>query len=205
MTDFMRMHEVVRVVSDGLIAASVVESEVEVHVTKAFEAEGLDRHGEVAAFHSLAVAMIRFFAGTRAGLTPEPPTALRLSFGDHDIIVRPDDVLLEPSGRRVLRRVRTGHRRSAEEDDVSAAAFVLAARQAFPDALVQLVHLADQDIYDIDLKPKPLETRRKKLSDFLADIRAGRFPTDPSPRTCPGCPAFFICACAPDGPLRKKF
>ena len=81
---------------------------------------------------------------------------------------------------------------SAEEDDVGAAAFVLAARQAFPDALVQLVHLADQEVFDIELKPKPLEARRKKLNDFLAAIRAGRFPIDPSPRTCPGCPAFFI-------------
>jgi superfamily I DNA/RNA helicase/Zn-dependent peptidase ImmA (M78 family) len=205
MTDFMRMHEAVRVVSDGLIAGTVAESEVEVHVTKAFEAEGLGRDGDVTAFHSLAIAMIRFFAGTRKGLTPEPPTALRLAFGDYDIIVQPDDVLLEPSGRRLLRRVRTGHRRSAEEDDVGAAVFVLAARQAFPDALVQLVHLADQDVFDIDLKPKPLETRRKKLNDFLADIHAGHFPTDPSPRTCPGCPAFFICACVPDGTLRKKF
>jgi superfamily I DNA/RNA helicase len=205
MTDFMRMHEAVRVVSDGLIATTIAESEIEVRVTAALETEGLGRDGDVAAFHSLAVAMIRFFAGTRAGLTPEPPMALRLSFGDHDIIVRPDDVLLESSGRRVLRRVRTGHRRSAEEDDVGAAAFVLAARQAFPDALVQLVHLADQEVFDIELKPKPLEARRKKLNDFLAAIRAGRFPIDPSPRTCPGCPAFFICACAPDGTLRKKF
>jgi superfamily I DNA/RNA helicase len=205
MTDFMRMHEAVRVVSDGLIAATIAESEIEVHVTTALKAEGLGRDGDVAAFRPLAVAMIRFFAGTRAGLTPEPPTALRLAFGDHDIIVRPDDVLLEPSGRRVLRRVRTGHRRSAEEDDVGAAAFVLAARQVFPDALVQLVHLADQEVFDIELKPKPLETRRKKLNDFLAAIRTGRFPIDPSPRTCPGCPAFFICACTPDGTLRKKF
>lgn len=205
MTDFMRMHEAVRVVSDGLIAATIAESDIEVHVTKALEAEGLGREGDVTAFHALAVAMIRFFAGTRAGLTPEPPTALRLSFGDHDIIVHPDDVLLEPSGRRLLRRIRTGHRRSAEEDDVGAAAFVLAARQAFPDALVQLVHLADQDVFDIDLKPKPLETRRKRLKDFLADIRGGRFPTKPSAWTCPGCPAFFICASAPTGTLRKKF
>ncbi len=68
--------------------------------------------------------MIRFFAKTREGLTPEPPAALRLAFGDHDIIVRPDEVLLEPGGKRVLRRVRTGHRRSDEGNDVGAAAFI---------------------------------------------------------------------------------
>lgn len=205
MTDFMRMHEAVRVVSDGLIAATIPESEIEVYVTKAFEAEGLGRDGDVAAFHSLAVAMVRFFGNIRKGLTPEPPAALRLAFGEHDIIVRPDDVLLEPSGRRVLRRLRTGHRRSGEEDDVGAAAFVLAARQAFPDALVQLVHLADEEVFSIGLSIKQLENRKRKLRNFLADIRGGRFPIKPSPRICPGCPAFFICACAPDGILRKKF
>jgi superfamily I DNA/RNA helicase len=205
MTDFMRMHEAVRVVSEGVIAATIADGDLEAYVSKAFEAQGLGSDGDAAAFHTLAVAMIRFFAGTRTGLSPEPPMALRLAFGDHDIIVRPDDVLLEPTGRRVLRRVRTGHRRSAEEDDVGAAAFVLAARQAFPDALVQLVHLADQEIFPIDLNTKQLETRRKKLGNFLGDIQAGRFPTKPSARTCPGCPAFFICACAPTGTLRKKF
>ncbi len=205
MTDFMRMHEAVREVSEAIIAATVSDAEVEVLVSKAFEVQGLDAHDQVGAFRTLAVTMIRFFASTRKGLTPEAPTALRLAFGDHDIIVRPDDVLLEPSGRRLLRRVRTGHRRSSEEDDVGAAAFVLAARQAFPDALVQLVHLADQEVFDINLKPKPLETRKKRLSDFLGDIGSGHFSTKPSSRTCPGCPAFFICARTPDGTLRKKF
>jgi superfamily I DNA/RNA helicase len=205
MTDFMRMHEAVRVVSEAVIAGTVSDGDLEILVSQAFEAQGLAAHDHAAAFRTLAVTMIRFFAGTREGLTPELPTALRLAFGDHDIIVRPDDVLLEPSGRRVLRRVRTGHRRSDEEDDVGAAAFVLAARQAFPDALVQLVHLADQEVFPIGLTPRQLENRRKKLDNFLAAIRAGHFPTDPSPRTCPGCPAFFICACVPDGTLRKKF
>lgn len=205
MTDFMRMHEAVRVVSETMIAATVSDRDLEVLVSQAFEAQGLAEHDQAAAFHSLAVTMIRFFARTREGLTPEPPVALRLAFGDHDIIVRPDDVLLESSGRRVLRRVRTGHRRSDEEDDVGAAAFVLAARQAFPDAVVQLVHLADQEVFPISLSGTQLQNRRKKLDKFLAAIRAGHFPTDPSPRTCPGCPAFFICACAPDGTLRKKF
>ncbi len=205
MTDFMRMHEAVRIVSDTVIAATVSDGDLEVLVSQAFEAQGLAEHDQAAAFHTLAVTMIRFFARTRDGLTSETPAALRLAFGDHDIIVRPDDVLLEPNGRRVLRRVRTGHRRSDEEDDVGAAAFVLAARQAFPDALVQLVHLADQEVFPIGLSAKQLETRRKKLEKFLAAIRAGRFPTNPSPRTCPGCPAFFVCACAPNGTLRKKF
>ena len=82
---------------------------------------------------------------------------------------------------------------------------MLAARQAFPDAVVELVHLADQAVRPLTLSPKKLQTRRDKLAGFLEEIRLGRFPADPSPRTCPGCPAFFICGPTPPGALPKKF
>ena len=35
------------------------------------------------------------------------------------------------------------------------------------------------------------------------DVQAGVFPLKPG-RTCPRCPAFFICGPLPDGPLKKK-
>jgi hypothetical protein len=41
--------------------------------------------------------------------------------------------------------------------------------------------------------------------EFLKNIRLGHFPTNPSTRTCPGCPAFFICGSTPMGALQKNF
>lgn len=202
LTAFMRMHDAVRVVFEGIVADGMPVEELETRVGAACKAEGLDDPGE---YQALAVMMIRFFLSTREGLTVEPPVALRLAFGDQEIIVRPDDVLVRGDGRRILRRVRTGHRRSTETDDVGAAAFLLAARQVFPDAEVELVHLADQATVPVDLTPKKLETRRTKLASFLAAIEAGNFPAKPSAWTCPGCPAFFICGPTPPGTLRKKF
>lgn len=204
-TDFMRLHEVVRSVFQAIIGGQISADDLDAQVSAACDAQGLAGHGYAAEFHALAAAMIRFFVKTREGLTAEKPVALRLDFGDQEIMVRPDEVLVRSDGRRILRQVKTGHRRSAETDDVGAAAFLLAAREAFPNAEVELVHLADQQTTPIGFTARTLDTRRTKLARFLADIRCGCFPAKPSAWTCPGCPAFFICGSTPPGTLRKKF
>jgi hypothetical protein len=205
LTDFMRMHEAVRVVFEAVVAGTLSLDNLDARIAAECDAQGLAGHGYVKGYHAFAVTMIRFYLSLRVGLTPEAPVALRLAFGDQEIIVRPDDVLVRGDGRRILRRVRTGHRRSTETEDVGAAAFLLAARQAFPDAEVELVHLADQEKVALDLSPKKLATRQAKLGTLLTEIQAGCFPANPSAWTCPGCPAFFICGATPPGTLRKKF
>jgi hypothetical protein len=149
--------------------------------------------------------MVQYFVRTRAGHKPEAPTALTLAFGEEVIIVRPDDVLIRVDGRRTLRRIQTGHKRSKEDEDVGAGAFILAARQAFPDAIVELVHLSDQTTAPIEMSARVLQSRRQKVGDFLVDIRAGRFPARTSPHRCPNCPAFFICGPTPRGVLERSF
>ena len=94
---------------------------------------------------------------------------------------------------------------SKDAEDVAAAAFVLAARQAFPDAVVELVYLSDEDVHEVALSSTKLRNREKKLAGFLADIRQGYFPAVVSARTCPGCPNYFICGPTPSGILTKKF
>ena len=108
-------------------------------------------------------------------------------------------------GVRTVRRIRTGHRRSAESKDVGAAALMLAVQQAFPGAVAELVHLSDGETHALALSDRELKGRKDKLAKFLGHIRAGRFPAEVSSRTCPNCPAFFICGQTPNGPLRKKF
>ena len=87
----------------------------------------------------------------------------------------------------------------------SAAALMLAVKQAFPGAVAELVYLSDREAYALSLSDRELKGREDKLANFLHDIRAGRFPPEISPRTCPNCPAFFICGPTPNGPLQKKF
>lgn len=206
-TAFMHLHEVVRSVVGAVIASdtSVSEQALQDHTDAALVSEGLGDHGYYAEFRDLALGMLRFFLASRDGAVAEAPVALNLNFGEEEIIVRPDEVLVRPDGVRSVRRIRTGHRRSAETKDVGAAALILAVKQAFPGTVAELVHLSDGTTYELSLSDRELKGRSEKLAKFLKAIRAGQFPADASSRTCPNCPAFFICGQTPDGPLQKKF
>ena len=202
------MHEAVRAVFKDIIAvggAPPDAAKLNTMITDACAAQGLGDHGYLPEYHALALTMIQYFLSTRSGRQTEQPTALRISFGAEEITVLPDDVLIDRDGSPTFRRVQTGHQRSTDGKDIGAAAFVMAAQQAFRNSQVELVHLADQATMTVEFNPKPLETKRKNLVDVLGAIRAGRFPPNPSTFTCPGCPAFFICGPAPAGPLQKKF
>ena len=206
-TAFMQMHEAVRTVFQAVIVGDepiTGDLDLERRVDEALNAHGLVEHGYLSEYRALALKTVSYFISIREGHTPEVPTPLYLKFGDEQIIVRPDDILVRPDGGRTLRRVRTGHYRSAESEDVGAAAFMLAARQTFPDAVFELVHLSDQKVRPLTMSPRKLQNRRDKLTGFLAAIRLGRFPANPSPRTCPGCPAFFVCGPMPPGTLPRK-
>ena len=118
--------------------------------------------------------------------------------------VSPDEVLVR-DGVRTLRRVKTGHASSQEGKGVGVAAFVLAARAAFPDAVVELVYLADAEAKPLVLSAKVLSNQQVKLGNILREIRGGNFRAKASDMTCPNCPAFFVCGAVPDGILLKAF
>lgn len=204
-TPFLQMHDAVRTLVRELVDADQPSvSGMGDQIEQAFLVNGLAEHGYASDFKSLALDMVNFFSSIREGHMAEVCMPLAVTFGDEHIVVRPDDVLVGLDGRRTFRRVRTGHKRADEESDLGAAAFVLAARQAFPDAIVELVHLSDQTVLSIDLSVKQLENRRVKLQSSLDAIRRGAFPVKSSSRVCPSCPAFFVCGPVPSGALQKN-
>ncbi len=209
MTAFMQMHDAARIVVQAIISGDSGGSprDLEARLTTAFVATGLAMHGQVEDYRALALAMVHYFLATRAGHRCEPPQAISLIVGGEEVVVTPDDVLVRRDGQRILRRVRTGHERKADLDDTAARAFAMAAAQAYPGAIVDLVYLADEAPGSavLDLSDRKLESGRQTLADTLAKIRGGRFPAKSSERTCPGCPAFFICGPTPAGSLQKKF
>lgn len=206
-TAFMQMHEAVRTVFKEIIAqgAAADLSGLENRVDVAFVAQGLSGHGYEAHYRSFALGMIRYFVTTREGHTVKSAAVLSLKFGAEEILVHPDDVLIRPDGRHAVRSVETGHRSGTGEKSVGAAAFVLAAQQAFPGAVVELVYLSDQTVEQAPLSQAELAGRHEKLTGFLSKMRAGQFPPKPSDQTCPKCPSFFICGPLPEGQLTKKF
>lgn len=184
---------------------SISEQDMQDRAEAAFASQGLSDHGYRTEFLDLAMAMLRFFLSSRAGAVATVPAAVSIIIDGEEIFVQPDEVLMRPDGVRAVRRVGTGHLRSTESKDVGAAALILAVKQAFPGAVAELVHLSDGEARALSLSDRELTGRREKLAKFLGDIRAGRFPADVSPFTCPNCPAFFICGPTPEGPLKKKF
>lgn len=209
-TPYTQMHEAVRSVvrgivgGDGPIGDPEEPAALETRVGAALAGQGLEAHGYADDYRALALGMVRYFLSSRRGQRAEAPEEMVLAFGEERIVVRPDEVLVRPDGGRALRRIRTGHRRSSEEKEVGVAAFVLASRHAAPGAAVELVHLADQTARPVVLSERELQTRRERVAGYLAEIRRGRFPAEPSSRACPGCPAYFICGPVPAGPFRKK-
>src|SRR5260370_3829101 len=193
-TAFMKMHDAVRTVLTTLTAKRkpVSPDDLEARIEAALEKQGLADHGHRIEFATLALTMLRYFVGTQEGCTSEEPVAINLKFGDEEIMVRADDILIRPDQTRVVRRIQTGHLRSSQTKDLGAAAFVLAVRQAFPDSVAEIVHLSDGASHRLSLSVKELPNRRTKLQGFLEDLRAGHFPASTSPFTFPGWPAFFI-------------
>ena len=206
-TGFTQMHDAVREVFQTVVtgASPATPQKLDGQLTAAFAANGLTDHGYVNEYRDFAARMLNFFTAIRQGHVPEAPTALRLTFGDEEVIVRPDDVLVRSDGVRMLRSIRTGHQRTADAKDVGTAAFLLAARQTFPEDVVELVYLSDQKAEPVELSATELLNRQKKLSEYLQAIRKGQFPAEPSTRVCPSCPAFFICGPTPEGVLTRTF
>lgn len=205
MSAFMQMHDSIREVYRAVVAAGdSAPSDLNDLLSSAFEKNGLHEHGYVEDYRGMATTMLQYFLASRSGAQVETPTALHVTFDNHEVEVTPDEVLVR-NGIRTLRRVKTGHASSGEGKDVGAAAFILAARSAFPDATIELVYLADAEAKPLTLSTKELSNRRDKLENIFQGIRAGQFKAEPSDAICPNCPAFFVCGAVPPGTLTKNF
>lgn len=207
-TPFMQMHGAVRTVVDWLTgdpSAAPSAAEVDARLAEAWDQQRLEDQGYSEDFKVIAKQLVSFFVGSRNGFAKSLPSEMRLVVAGGEIVVRPDEVLTGKDGRTHIRSVRTGHATSKELETVATAVFTLAAHGAFPGCTVEFVHLGDATVRAASMKPKTLVTRQTTAEEALGDIRAGRFPRDESPRTCPRCPAFFICGPAPSGAIEKNF
>ncbi|MFB9268369.1 UvrD-helicase domain-containing protein [Bradyrhizobium erythrophlei] len=206
-TPFMRMHGAVRAVVDWVIESASAPSSAELdgRLAEAWDENGLDDQGYSGDFERIARQLIGYFVECRSGYGRLPATEMRLIVTGGEIVVTPDEVLSARNGRTHVRSVRTGHAGSKDLESVPTAVFALAAEGAFPGCTVELVHLSDAAVNAVSMKPRMLANRREAAVAVFEEIRAGRFPRKESTRTCPRCPAFFICGPVPGGPLAKKF
>lgn len=146
----------------------------------------------------LVAALIRAGAGRRFR-DAEP---LAIDFPNGRVIVEPNELAELPDGTVVVRRVRTGHRRSDEYDRLEYTLYQLAAQARFGGGVVvQALHLTDEIAEAVAITAAKVSHRRTKSDEMLAGIAAGWFPPEIDAVTCPRCPHFFICAATPQGEL----
>jgi hypothetical protein len=143
-------------------------------------------------------ALVQLGAGKRFRKT-EP---LAIDFPKGRVLVQPDEMTELPSGTVVLRRVRTGYKRSDEYDHLDYTLYHLVGRAQYGDGyVVEALHLTDESVETVTISAAKIKNRRMKSEEMLAGIVAGSFLPAINAVTCPRCPHFFICAATPRGPL----
>jgi superfamily I DNA/RNA helicase len=199
---FTDMHSVVQATLADLCATP--DTDAEAVYAAAWSGAEVASHAFAEDYRRIGRDLIEAFLRSRGGRSPAESFDLQHTAPDGEVCIRPDEVLSDPSGARVARRVRTGKRPSAD-NRVGEEAFALAVRNAGPGVSAELVYLADGDEpVPLVFKDAVLARKAEAIAQSLADLAAGRFPLKESERTCPSCPAFFVCGRVAEGDLEKK-
>lgn len=207
-TDYMRMHEAARSVVRAIVRDALDVSDdthLRAAVEQACDDYGLDGPVNFAELRAAAVALVTRFRRSRDAHQAQKPSGLSLQIGNDQIIFGADDLLIDAQGTLIYRRVRTGVYRKSDTESLSVATALLAVADNAAGAITQVVHLTSDTVTTLSLTALVLGRRRDALGAAMAGIRVGSFPTDPSQRVCPGCPAFFVCGPVPAGTLQKDF
>ena len=167
-----------------------------------WQASGPTDHAFAADYRRLADRLVRALVRLGAGQRFRKAEPLAIDFPNGRVLVQPEETIELPDGTVVLRRVRTGYKRSDEYDRLDYALFHLAARARYGAAyVVEALHLADESVETVAVSTAKVKNRGTKSEEMLAGISAGRFPPEIDAVRCPRCPHFFICAATPRGPL----
>lgn len=203
---FMKLHVAVQAVVDGISLDPTKEfglAEIEEQLTALWDSHGPANDGYSDEYKRIASQLVRYFVDSTSSMKPLPVAQLRLPVAGGEIVVTPDQVLSDASGRIHIRRVKTGHKSSKEDNSLATAAFHIAASGHSPGCTVQLVHLSDEKVTPVQMTAQILRNRQDSISKMIAAVKAGYFPLEET-ITCPQCPAFFVCGNLPSGPLLKK-
>jgi superfamily I DNA/RNA helicase/Zn-dependent peptidase ImmA (M78 family) len=206
-TTFMKMHDAVQMVVDWMVEQEpnqVDFREVDRRLGVALDQTGVGKSGYAEEYRAIAETLVTRLIESRAGMTKVSTRGLVLASGDAKIDVRVDDILEDAEGRMLVRRIRTGHATKKSQTDAASTSFFFAAQESFPGSTIEVVHLADSDPMRIDIDPKKLATRRAAVDRVISAIVNGDLPPRRSSRSCPRCPAFFICGALPLGTFVKK-
>lgn len=205
-TAFTRTHECIYKLIEWLAAARVDrepnESSAEEEFEQIWQAYGPTEHAYSSEYRELAVRLVKALVRHGAGRRFRRSEKLAVELATGKVFLEPDELAQLPNGTMVLRRIRTGRKRSDEYDRLDYTLYHLAGRARFGDNYsVEALHLTDEHLESVEVSNRKLDTRRDRASVMLEQINAGSFPPKVDAVRCPRCPHFFICAATPAGAL----
>lgn len=205
-TPLMKLHDAVQQVVDAvreLGGGGMSPEQVRAAFDVAWESNGPIDHGYADEYKSVGGQLIEYLVKHACGMDTSQPKELRFALDGGEIVLTPDLQVTGSGGETVLRKVRTGHKQSKEEESLAAAVFQLAASAMIPGCRVELVHLCDATVTPIAMSNQKVSNRGTKVGEIGKSVQAGEFPLNES-IACPRCPAFFICGRLPAGSYTKK-
>ncbi len=206
-TAFSRTHDclydLLRWLADARRSAEPSLGQAEAAFEAIWNVRGPADHAFADDYRKLASRLIAGLLKAGAGRRFREAQPLAIDFPNGRVLVEPNELAELADGTVVIRRVRTGYKRSDEYDRLEYTLYHLAAQTQFAGrAAVHALHLTDETQEPVVISATKLGNRQKKSDTMLAGIAAGAFPTEVDAVTCPRCPHFFICAAAPPGPLK---
>ena len=206
-TAFSRTHaclyELLRWLADTRRSAEPTLGEAETAFEAIWKTRGPADHAFADDYRKLSSRLIAALLKAGAGRRFREAQPLAIDFPNGRVLVEPNELAELPDGTVIIRRVRTGHKRSDEYDRLEYTLYHIAAQSQFGGrAVVHALHLTDETLEPVVISATKLSNRHKKSDMMLAGIAAGAFPTEVDAVTCPRCPHFFVCAAAPPGPLK---
>lgn len=180
-------------------SAAAFKEDAQARLTNLWRAKGPVGHAYEPFYREQATLMIgravRHYARARGQLfhqtwTIERPGAF--------ISLTPDyaELIKDPDGAMILfRQTRTGKPPAKAPDDDAYALFHAIAAEHFPQARprVEILYLSTDEIIELNLSQRTINTRLKHYDDAVRGILAGEFPPEASDHQCPRCAHFFTC------------
>ncbi|MFZ5610271.1 MAG: UvrD-helicase domain-containing protein [Pseudomonadota bacterium] len=206
-TAFSRTHDclygLLRWLADARRSGDPKLHEAEAAFEEIWKVRGPADHAFADDYRRLASRLIAALLNAGAGHRFRDAEPLAIDFPNGRVLVEPNELAELADGTVVIRRVRTGYKRSDEYDRLEYTLYQLAARSEFGGrAIVQALHLTDETHEPVAISATKLGNRQKKSDTMLGGIASGEFPPEVDSVTCPRCPHFFICSAMPTGTLQ---
>jgi superfamily I DNA/RNA helicase/Zn-dependent peptidase ImmA (M78 family) len=167
-----------------------------------WQEHGPTAHAFAQDYRQLASRLVAAFVASGAGRRFRNSEVLAIDLPNGRVIVEPSEIAELPDGSVVVRRVRTGHKRSDEYDRLEYTLYQLAAQARFgADVTVEALHLTDETTEGVSITATKVKNRQENAVKMLSGIASGQFDPDPDAVTCPRCPHFFACPALAAGAL----